>query len=209
MAYRAAVVGGSGYTGAELLRLLAGPPRDRGRARHRRHATPARVVGDLYPSLGPRTRDLRLRAVRRRRPRRRSTSCSPRCRTARRSCWFPSCSNASAHVVDLGADFRLPADAVPPLVRRAARRARAARPVRLRPGRALPRRARDATTTSRARLLSDRGEPRARAAASPSDSSSRAASSPTRCRACPARDAASRRRASSPRRTRTCRRTAC
>ena len=36
MAYRAAILGGSGYTGAELLRLLAGAPRDRRGARHRR-----------------------------------------------------------------------------------------------------------------------------------------------------------------------------
>ena len=50
MAYRAAVVGGSGYTGAELLRLLAGHPEIEVSLVTAESNAGARV-GDLYPSL--------------------------------------------------------------------------------------------------------------------------------------------------------------
>ena len=62
---------------------------------------------------------------------------------------------------------RLPAAArrVLALVRRGAPRARGRRPLRVRARRALPRRHRDARARRVARLLSDRGEPRVRAAA--------------------------------------------
>ncbi len=51
MAYQAGVVGGSGYTGAELLRLLAGHPDID--VVHVTAASNAGVgVGELYPSLG-------------------------------------------------------------------------------------------------------------------------------------------------------------
>ena len=52
MAYRAAVVGASGYTGAEALRLLAGHPEIE--VVHLTAASNAGArIADLYPSLGP------------------------------------------------------------------------------------------------------------------------------------------------------------
>ena len=174
MAYRAAVVGGSGYTGAELLRLLAGHPEievvhvtadcNAGAARR----------GRCIPSLAPAYADLALRAARRRRPARASISCSARCRTARARRCCPSSSTTSAHVVDLGADFRLPPDVyarwygephrAPELVDRFAY--------------GLVELYRDDLAHARARrvarLLSDRGEPRAARRCSRSISSSRA-----------------------------------
>ena len=69
--------------------------------------------------------------------------------------------------------------------------ARAARPVRVRPRRALPRRhRRRARTSPRPVATRPRPQPRAGAAARAPGSSSRPASSPTRCRACRARAAA-------------------
>src|ERR1700741_1390603 len=57
MAYQAAVIGGSGYTGAELLRLLAGHP-----AIDAVYVTAdsnsGAAIGDLYPSLRPAYADL-------------------------------------------------------------------------------------------------------------------------------------------------------
>src|SRR5476649_1115026 len=50
MAYRAAIVGGSGYTGAELLRLLAGHP-DIEVTAVTADSNAGVAVGDLYPSL--------------------------------------------------------------------------------------------------------------------------------------------------------------
>src|SRR5213078_2936272 len=50
MAYRAAVVGGSGYTGAELLRLLAGHP-DIEVALVTADSNAGARIADLYPSL--------------------------------------------------------------------------------------------------------------------------------------------------------------
>ncbi|MGZ4133512.1 MAG: N-acetyl-gamma-glutamyl-phosphate reductase, partial [Actinomycetota bacterium] len=50
MAYRAAVVGGSGYTGAELLRLLAGHPEIEV-SLVTADANAGATVGELYPSL--------------------------------------------------------------------------------------------------------------------------------------------------------------
>ena len=107
-------------------------PRDRGRARHRRlqrgrggAPTSTRrsraAYGDLTyaPRATPPTSPG-------------STSCSSRCRTASRSGSCPALVDTVGHVVDLGADFRLPADVYDAVVRRAARRARAARPVRVR-----------------------------------------------------------------------------
>jgi N-acetyl-gamma-glutamyl-phosphate reductase len=51
MAYRAAVVGGSGYTGAELLRLLAGHPEIEV-VHVTADANAGKPVTELYPSLG-------------------------------------------------------------------------------------------------------------------------------------------------------------
>jgi N-acetyl-gamma-glutamyl-phosphate reductase len=59
MAYRAAVVGASGYTGAELLRLLVGHPEID--AVHVTAETNAGLaVGDLFPSLAPAYRGMPL-----------------------------------------------------------------------------------------------------------------------------------------------------
>src|SRR2546429_6808925 len=50
MAYRAAVVGGSGYTGAELLRLLAAHP-EIDVVHVTADSNAGAAVGELYPSL--------------------------------------------------------------------------------------------------------------------------------------------------------------
>src|SRR4029453_15552326 len=50
MAYRAAVVGGSGYTGAEVLRLLAGHP-EVDVVPPTADSNAGAAVGPLYPSL--------------------------------------------------------------------------------------------------------------------------------------------------------------
>jgi len=52
MAYRAGVVGGSGYTGAELLRLLAGHPEIEV-VHVTADSNAGAAVGDLYPGLLP------------------------------------------------------------------------------------------------------------------------------------------------------------
>ena len=52
MAYRAGVVGASGYTGAELLRLLAGHP-EIDAVHVTADSNAGRTVGELYPSLAP------------------------------------------------------------------------------------------------------------------------------------------------------------
>jgi N-acetyl-gamma-glutamyl-phosphate reductase len=106
MAYQAAVVGASGYTGAELLRLLAGHPEV-----EVVHVTAASNAGervaDLYPALAPaypgttyapldaadlRGLDLVFCAL----PHGASQEL------------LPGLLDDVAHVVDLGADFRLP-----------------------------------------------------------------------------------------------------
>ena len=51
MAYQAGVVGGSGYTGAELLRLLSGHP-DIDIVHVTAASNAGATVGSLYPSLG-------------------------------------------------------------------------------------------------------------------------------------------------------------
>lgn len=108
MAYQAAVVGASGYTGAELLRLLAGHPEI-----EVVHATAdsnaGAAVAELYPSLGGAYPELRygrfdpdavagLDVV----------FCGlPHGESQRLA---PDLVAAVPHVVDLGADFRLPPD---------------------------------------------------------------------------------------------------
>ena len=108
MAYRAAVVGGSGYTGAELLRLLAGHPEIE--VVHVTADTNAgAAVGSLYPSLIPAYGDLRfspydvadlsgLDVV---------FTVLPH---GASQLLVPEILERVAHVIDLGADFRLPAD---------------------------------------------------------------------------------------------------
>ena len=108
MAYRAAVVGGSGYTGAELLRLLAAHP-DIEVAHVTAESNAGARLADLYPSLAPvygdrayapldaadlRGLDLVFCAL----PHGASQAL------------LPGLVDDVAHIVDLGADFRLPAD---------------------------------------------------------------------------------------------------
>ena len=95
MAVRAAVVGGSGYTGAELLRLLAGHPEIEVVAGHRRHQRGCARRRPL-PLAGRRLRGSRLRAGRPRPSSPGSTSCSCACPTASRSRWRPGWSTPSA-----------------------------------------------------------------------------------------------------------------
>ena len=59
MAYRAGVVGASGYTGAELLRLLAGHP-EIDAVHVTADSNAGRTVGELFPSLAPAYRGLQL-----------------------------------------------------------------------------------------------------------------------------------------------------
>jgi N-acetyl-gamma-glutamyl-phosphate reductase len=109
MAYRAAVIGASGYTGAELLRLLAGHPEIE--TAHVTAESNAGVrVADLYPGLSaayPHLRycpldpvdldglDVAVLAL-------------PHGESQRHA---PALVDRVAHLVDVGADFRLPAPA--------------------------------------------------------------------------------------------------
>jgi N-acetyl-gamma-glutamyl-phosphate reductase len=107
MAYRAGIVGGSGYTGAELLRLLAGHPEiEVVHATARAHA--GSTVAEQFPALAaayPRLRyasysaaDLAgLDVVFCGLPHGESQSI------------LPELASTVGHLVDLGADFRLPA----------------------------------------------------------------------------------------------------
>jgi N-acetyl-gamma-glutamyl-phosphate reductase len=106
MAYRAAVVGGSGYTGAELLRLLAGHP-DIEVALVTADSNAGSTVGDLYPSLAVAYEGLTYETV--------SPTdlagldlvflCLPH---GQSQAIAGDLVDTVAHVVDLGADFRLP-----------------------------------------------------------------------------------------------------
>jgi N-acetyl-gamma-glutamyl-phosphate reductase len=108
MAYRAGVVGGSGYTGAELLRLLAGHPEI-----EVVHATAdsnaGTVVGELYPGLLPAYEHLRFAPL----------AASDLTGLDLVFCLLPHGASQAllpdlldhiGHAIDLGADFRLPAD---------------------------------------------------------------------------------------------------
>ena len=107
MAYRAAVVGGSGYTGAELLRLLAGHPEIEVSLVTADSNAGARV-GDLYPSLAATYDGLIYEQV--------APGdlagldlvflCLPHGRSQSIAAELV---DAVGHVIDLGADFRLPA----------------------------------------------------------------------------------------------------
>ncbi len=109
MAYRAAVVGGSGYTGAELLRLLAGHPEIEV-SLVTADANAGLAVGDLYPSLAATYERLTYEQV--------APAdlagldlvflCLPH---GRSQAIAADLVDTVGHVVDLGADFRLPAGA--------------------------------------------------------------------------------------------------
>jgi N-acetyl-gamma-glutamyl-phosphate reductase len=106
MAYRAAVVGGSGYTGAELLRLLAGHPEIEV-ALVTADSNAGAGVADLYPSLATAYEGLTYESV--------SPAelagldlaflCLPH---GQSQAIAADLVDTVAHVVDLGADFRLP-----------------------------------------------------------------------------------------------------
>jgi N-acetyl-gamma-glutamyl-phosphate reductase len=106
MAYRAAVVGGSGYTGAELLRLLAGHPEIEV-ALVTADSNAGAPVGELYPSLATAYEGLTYERV---------VPADLAGLDVVFLCLPHGESQAIAgdlvdtvgHVVDLGADFRLP-----------------------------------------------------------------------------------------------------
>ncbi len=108
MAYRAGVVGGSGYAGAELLRLLAGHPEI-----EVVHVTAdsnvGAAVGDLYPSLVPVYERLRFAPL----------DAADLAGLDLVFCTLPHGASQQllpglldhvGHAIDLGADFRLPPD---------------------------------------------------------------------------------------------------
>lgn len=108
MAYRAAVVGASGYAGAELLRLLAGHPEI-----EVVHVTGESSAGtrlaELYPGLGPAYGETRYAAL----------SAADLRGLDLVFCALPHGASQAlvpqivddvSHIVDLGADFRLPPD---------------------------------------------------------------------------------------------------
>ena len=108
MAYRAGVVGGSGYAGAELLRLLAGHPEIEV-VQVTADSNAGAAVGDLYPSLLPAYERLRfspldagdlagLDLVFATMPHGASQTL------------LPGLLDHVGHAIDLGADFRLPPD---------------------------------------------------------------------------------------------------
>jgi N-acetyl-gamma-glutamyl-phosphate reductase len=108
MAYRAGVVGGSGYTGVELLRILAGHPEIEV-VHTTADANAGAAVGELYPSLLGAYEHLRY---------------SPLAATdlsgldlvfcllphGASQVLLPDLLDHVGHAIDLGADFRLPAD---------------------------------------------------------------------------------------------------
>ena len=106
MAYRAAVVGGSGYTGAELLRLLAGHPEIEV-ALVTADSNAGASVAELYPSLAVAYEGLDYERV--------APAdlagldvvflCLPH---GQSQAIAADLVDTVAHVVDLGADFRLP-----------------------------------------------------------------------------------------------------
>jgi N-acetyl-gamma-glutamyl-phosphate reductase len=108
MAYRAAVVGASGYTGAELLRLLAGHPEIEVVYVTADSNAGARVA-DLYPSLTPAVGDLRFASVEAGDLRGMDLVFCALPHGASQAL-LPGIVDDVAHIIDLGADFRLPAD---------------------------------------------------------------------------------------------------
>jgi N-acetyl-gamma-glutamyl-phosphate reductase len=109
MAFRAAVIGASGYTGAECLRLLAGHP-DLAAVHVTADSNAGARVADVYPSLGPAYGDVRFASLN-------LDDLDgidvafvglPHGESQRH---MPALVERVAHVVDIGADFRLPAAA--------------------------------------------------------------------------------------------------
>jgi N-acetyl-gamma-glutamyl-phosphate reductase len=108
MAYRAGVVGASGYTGAELLRLLAGHPEIEV-VHATADANAGAAVGDLFPGLIPAYEHLRFAPVDAADLRGLDLVFCLLPHGASQQL-LPGLLDHVGHVVDLGADFRLPAD---------------------------------------------------------------------------------------------------
>ncbi len=108
MAYRAAVVGASGYTGVEALRLLHGHPEI-----EVVHVTAASNAGarvaDIYPSLAPAYGDAVLAPLDPADLRGLDLVFCMLPHGASQD-FLPGLVDDVTHVIDLGADFRLPAD---------------------------------------------------------------------------------------------------
>ena len=109
MAYRAAVVGASGYTGVEALRLLAGHPEI-----EVVHVTAAANAGaklaEIYPSLAPAYADAVLAPLDVGDLRGLDLVFCMLPHGASQD-FLPGLLDDVTHVIDLGADFRLPPDA--------------------------------------------------------------------------------------------------
>ena len=137
---RVGIVGASGYTGAELMRLAASHP-EMEVVLATGDTQAGTAVADLYPSLRPVYGDLRVRAVHPEAvdgPRRRVLRAAPRGQPGHRA------RGQGPGEVGPGPVGRLPAEgpgALPAVVRRRAHRARAAGRLRLRAARAVPGRA--------------------------------------------------------------------
>jgi N-acetyl-gamma-glutamyl-phosphate reductase len=108
MAYQAGVVGGSGYTGAELLRLLDGHP-DIDVVHITADSNAGARVSDLYPSLAPAYGDRAFSPLDAADLRGLDLVFCALPHGASQAL-LPNLVDDVAHIVDLGADFRLPPD---------------------------------------------------------------------------------------------------
>jgi N-acetyl-gamma-glutamyl-phosphate reductase len=108
MAYRAAVVGASGYTGAEALRLLATHPEIEV-VHVTADSNAGKRVSDLFPGLAPAFGDTVLAPLEAADLRGFDLVFMMLPHGASQAL-MPSVVDDVAHIVDLGADFRLPAD---------------------------------------------------------------------------------------------------
>jgi N-acetyl-gamma-glutamyl-phosphate reductase len=108
MAYRAAVVGASGYTGAEALRLLASHPEIEV-VHVTADSNAGKRVSELFPGLAPAFGDTVLAPLEAADLRGFDLVFMMLPHGASQAL-MPSVVDDVAHIVDLGADFRLPAD---------------------------------------------------------------------------------------------------
>jgi len=108
MAYRAGVIGASGYTGAELLRLLAGHPEVE-IVHVAAHSHAGARVADVYPSLAPAYGERTFAALDPAELRGLDLLFSALPHGASQEL-LPGLVDDVAHIIDLGADFRLPPD---------------------------------------------------------------------------------------------------
>ena len=155
---RVGIIGASGFTGAELLRLIAQHPEFEVVARHGRHAWPAGAP-PTCTRLVERLSRPGLRAVR---PRPRppvSTSSSSACPTTASMALAPQLVGSVGCVVDLSAAYRLKdAAPLPGVLRLRARPAGVARRGGLRPSRTASRRTQRCAADRHARVPRDGGD---------------------------------------------------